>query len=143
MRMSEDVRIAERTPSVTPCPAPAAGRQTRQSPHEHEGLARKVWYHTMRANHSIRRRCALCAASAAALSAVMLVSVSCTRHDTADDLKDTVESVIGTSADHGEDKTDTGAVLNPDAGTVSPDADAGDHPAGTDEGRGIRSRFMH
>ncbi len=115
-----------------------------------KGLARKVWYHTMKATHSTRRR-ALCAVTAAALSAVMLVSVSCTRNDGKDDPKDSTSGTTagttagttgGTTGGMTDQTHETGKLLDPDAGTVSPDAEPGDPPAGADSGRGMRSRFM-
>ncbi len=104
----------------------------------------------MKANHTINRRRALSAVTAVALSAVMLVSVSCTRNDLKDDPKDTT---AGTSAvtkpDSGSDNKpgmttpESAKPLDPGAGTVNPDADPGTPPAGTESGKGMRSRFMH
>ncbi len=97
----------------------------------------------MKATHSTRRR-VLCTIGAVALSAVMLASVSCTRNDVTDDPKDTTAgTTAGTATDKNENNPGIGNPLDPDAGTVSPDAAPGDPPAGTGEGRGMRSHFMH
>ncbi len=103
----------------------------------------------MKASKDSRR--ARIAVAAAALSVVMLASVSCTRNDVTDDAKDTTAGTTATTTPGGTtdnkpgnkpgDKPDTGKPLDPNAGTVAPDAAPGDPPAGTGD-RGMRSRFM-
>lgn len=94
----------------------------------------------MKAIQSTKRTAAL-GLSALILSSVLLCGVSCTRNDnknpgdtTANDSQTTVTTNNGGSKP-----------LDPDAGTVAPDSDAGDPPAGTEggtEGRSILPRFM-
>ena len=66
----------------------------------------------------------------------------------------TAGTTAGTAADHpgasdtkpsgnGGTGAGTSKPLDPGAGTVAPDNDAGNPPAGTGESRNFRSRFMH
>ena len=116
----------------------------------------------MNANRNTKRAAAL-GLSALILSSVMLCSVACTRDDhknpgdtTAGGNQTTTTPATGdgSGSGSGSDKP-----LDPDAGTVKPDDDAGDPPAGTEgengssengssesgtkDSRGILPRFMH
>lgn len=133
--------------STTLPPLIAGEKHTAESLPVDAGLsARKVWYHTMKATHPIRRQ-VLCAMSAVALSAIMLTSVSCTRNAMNDDVSDTTagtatDTTATTQPDSGN--SDTTKPLDPEAGTVNPDSDPANPPAGSSEGTdtGARSRFM-
>lgn len=103
----------------------------------------------MKANQSTKRAAAL-GLSALILSSVMLCSVACTR----DDHKNPGDTTAGgnqttTSPSTGNNNgsgSNTDKPMDPNAGTVAPDGDAGDPPTVTDqgpEGRGILPRFMH
>ena len=110
----------------------------------------------MKASQNTKRAAAL-GLSALILSSVMLCSVACTRDDqknpgdtTAGSNQTTTTPSTGNSNGNG-----SGKPLDPNAGTVNPDGDAGDPPTGTDgnqdsgspesrfhDGRGILPRFM-
>ena len=103
----------------------------------------------MNANRNTKRAAAL-GLSALILSSVMLCSVACTR----DDHKNPGDTTAGgnqttTSPSTGNNNgsgSNTDKPMDPNAGTVAPDGDAGDPPTVTDqgpEGRGILPRFMH
>lgn len=97
----------------------------------------------MKATHSIRRQ-ALCAMSAVALSVIMLTSVSCTKkmNGNADTTTDTVTETTATTKP--ETKPETAKPMDPDAGTVEPDSNPANPPAGTDHDTDtrFRSHFM-
>ena len=109
--------------------------------------------HTMKANQSIKRAAAL-GLSALVLSSVMLCSVACTR----DDHKNPGDTTAGgtqattTPATDKNDGSGSGSdkPLDPDAGTVNPDGEAGDPPTGTtndgttgsEKGHSMLPRFM-
>ncbi len=96
------------------------------------------------------RRQVLCAISAIALSAVMLASASCTRDSVKDDPKDTGKGTDTTAADKPETKPNTkpdttpgtSHPMDPEAGTVEPDSDPSNPPAGTESDTTARFRFM-
>ena len=111
----------------------------------------------MNVNRNTKRAAAL-GLSALVLSSVMLFSVACTRDDhknpgdtTAGNTQTTTTPATGNGNGSGSDKP-----LDPDAGTVKPDNDSGNPPAGTEDGndsgstesgtkgsRGILPHFMH
>ena len=83
------------------------------------------------------RRCSAILLSAVALTSVMLLFASCTGNGN----MNPAETATGT-----HNGTGTTAPLDPNAGTVNPNGDAGNPPAGTDDGqesRQFRSDFMH
>ena len=117
--------------------APRGGRIARNI--ERYGHTMKVTQHTKRA--------AAWSLSALMLSSVLLCSVACTRNDNKNPGDTTAGQTVTTPA---TGNNGTGSKpdkpMNPDAGTVAPNGDAGDPPAGTDggtEGRSFRSHFMH
>ncbi len=87
------------------------------------------------------------------LTAILLGCASCTRDEILHDPKDTgAGTSAGSMADTGAAGGGTGGMpgtgkpLDPGAGTVNPNGDAGDPPAATDKGdtsKGFRSQFMH
>lgn len=102
----------------------------------------------MKAIQSTKRAAAL-GLSALILSSVMLFSVACTRNDDKNPGDTTAgTSTVTTPATSGNNGTGSNSdtPMNPDAGTVDPNGDAGDPPTGTDNGtesRSFRSHFMH
>ncbi len=96
-----------------------------------------------RVSRAARARRGLSATLAAmTLSAVMLLCVACTRDELPHDPKDTAGTSAGTAADTRPAGTDK--PMDPDKGTVAPDNQPGDPPAGTaGESKNFRSRFMH
>ncbi len=85
------------------------------------------------------------------MTAILLGCASCTRDEILHDPKDTGTSA-GTMADTRPSGGGTGGIpgtgkpLDPDAGTVNPNGDAGDPPAAPDSGnttKGFRAKFMH
>ncbi len=104
----------------------------------------------MKANQSTKRTAAL-GLSALVLSSVLLCGVACTRNDNknpGDTTGGGTQAVTTPSTNNGgSGSNDSGSdkPLNPDAGTVEPDSDAGNPPAGTEggtDGRSILPRFM-
>lgn len=99
----------------------------------------KVTQHTKRA--------AAWSLSALVLSSVLLGSVACTRNDNKNPGDTTAGQTVTTPATGNNGSgSNSDKPLNPDAGTVAPNGDAGDPPTATDggtEGRTFRSRFMH
>ncbi len=99
----------------------------------------------MKATNTLRRGIAALAC-ALLLGTVSLTFVSCTRNEMSDP-KDTTSGTTETkpSENHGGTGMGTmpGSPLDPDAGTVNPEADPGDPPAGTGESRSYRPNFMH
>ena len=100
--------------------------------------------------HHTKRAAAL-GLSALVLSSVMLCSVACTRddHKNPGDTTAGGSTAVTTPAQNGGDNgsgSGSDIPMNPDAGTVNPDSDAGNPPAGTDgssnKDRGIRPHFM-
>lgn len=98
--------------------------------------------------------------SALVLSSVMLCSVACTRDDqknpgnpsTSDTTAGGSTAVTTPAQNGGNNGSGSGSdsPMNPDAGTVNPDSDAGNPPAGSDSrdtrsyrDDSFRSRFMH
>ncbi len=127
-----------------------------------ESMKRTAIAHREGTNRKTARRAAAWSVSyAVALMAVMLFCVACTGGDgmNADDTNvgTSGHHSGGTSAvttpiqipdngnngngNHNGNPTDSDIPMNPDAGTVNPNGDAGTPPAGT-EGRGIRSRYL-
>ena len=101
----------------------------------------------MKANQSTKRAAAL-GLSALILSSVMLCSVACTRNDDKNPGDTTAggNQTTTTPSTGNHNGSNTDRPLDPNAGTVAPDGDAGDPPTVTDqgpEGRGILPRFMH
>lgn len=102
----------------------------------------------MKANQSTKRTAAL-GLSALILSSVMLCGIACTRNDNknpGDTTADGTQAVTTPSTDNGGSGSKPDRPMNPDAGTVAPDSDAGNPPAGTEggtDGRSILPRFMH
>ncbi len=108
----------------------------------------------MKANRIVKRTAAW-SISALMLSTVLMGTVACTR----DEQKNPGDTTAGgttvtTPAQNGGNNgsgSGTDKPLNPDAGTVTPDSDAGNPPAGNDNGTGsrsfrddsFRSRFMN
>ncbi len=107
----------------------------------------------------IVKRAAAWSVSALMLSTVLMGTVACTRdeHKNPADTSNggtTVTTPVQNGGNNGSG-SGTDKPLNPDAGTVNPDSDAGNPPAGTDNGTGggtesrshrddsFRSRFMH
>ena len=92
------------------------------------------------------KRAAAWSLSALALSVVLMGTVACTRgnHDTPGD---TTGSTTVTTPATGNNTTGatTTRPLDPDAGTVDPNGDAGDPPTGTESNtnRSYRSHAMH
>ena len=100
------------------------------------------------------KRAAALGLSALILSSVMLCSVACTRDDQKNPGDTTAggSTAVTTPAQNGGNNgsgsgSNSDIPMNPDAGTVNPDSDAGNPPAGTngssDRNRGFRSDFMH
>lgn len=94
------------------------------------------------------KRAAAWSLSALALSAVLMGTVACTRGGSHTPADTTGTSTTVTTPANGSNGTGTGTnrPLDPDAGTVDPNGDAGDPPAGTEgssRGRGIMPRVMH
>ena len=101
------------------------------------------------------KRAAALGLSALILSSVMLCSVACTR----DDMNNPGETTPGgstavtTPAQNGGNNgsgSNSDKPMDPNAGTVNPDSDAGNPPAGSDSrdtrsyrDDSFRSRFMH
>lgn len=86
--------------------------------------------------------------SALALSTVLLCSVACTRGGDKNPVGTGTGTSTVTTPANGNNGTgaSTTRPLDPDAGTVNPDGDAGDPPANTEGGSGSRSfrpDFMH
>jgi hypothetical protein len=86
--------------------------------------------------------------SALALSTVLLCSVACTRGGDKNPVGTGTGTSTVTTPANGNNGTgaSTTRPLDPDAGTVNPDGDAGDPPTGTEGGSGSRSfrpDFMH
>lgn len=75
--------------------------------------------------------------AALALTATMMFCVACTRNSDGS-ITDTEAHTHGTATDHRV--PGTAEPLNPDAGTVNPDGDAGTPPTGSQ--RGILPRFL-
>ena len=103
--------------------------------------------HTMKAIQRIRQASAW-GLSALALSTVLLCSVACTRGgDRNPDGTQGGTTVVTTPATgHNGTGSLTTRPLDPDAGTVEPNGDAGDPPTGTEGGtksRSILPGFMH
>ena len=94
------------------------------------------------------KRAAAWSLSALALSVVLMGTVACTRgnHDTPGDTTatTTAPSTVTTPA---TGNNSTGATttrpLDPDAGTVDPNGDAGDPPTGTENGTRGRRALPH
>ena len=84
----------------------------------------------------------LCAMSAVVLSATMLATVSCTKK--MDDQNDTTTGTVTdtTATTKPETNSETAKPMDPDAGTVKPDSDPANPPAGTDTDARYRARFM-
>lgn len=106
----------------------------------------------MKATPHIHRTLAL-GLSTLLLSSVLLFSVACTRGN-GDGAGGTTAGTstgtpaVTTPATSGQNSTgsNTARPMDPDAGTVNPDGDAGDPPTATDDGhesRSFRSHFMH
>ncbi len=94
------------------------------------------------------KRAAAWSLSALALSAVLMGTVACTRGGSNTPADTTGTSTTVTTPANGSNGNGTGTnrPLDPDAGTVDPNGDAGDPPAGTEgssRGRGIMPRVMH
>ncbi len=103
--------------------------------------------HTMKAIQRMKRAAAW-SLSALALSAVLMGTVACTRGGSHTPADTTGTSTTVTTPANGSNGTGAGTnrPLDPDAGTVDPNGDAGDPPAGTEgssRGRGIMPRVMH
>ena len=113
----------------------------------------------MKANRIVKRTAAL-GISALLLSTVLMGTVACTRDEQKNpgdtSVNDTTAggTTVTTPAQNGGNNgsgSGTDKPMNPDAGTVAPDSDAGNPPAGSDSGTesrsyrddGFRSRFMH
>ena len=101
----------------------------------------------MKASQNTKRAAAL-GLSALILSSVMLCSVACTRNDDKNPGDTTAggNQTTTTPSTGNHNGSNTDRPLDPNAGTVAPDGDAGDPPTVTDqgpEGRGILPRFMH
>lgn len=116
----------------------------------------------MKANQILKRTAAW-SISALMLSTVLLGTAACTRDENKNPGDTTAGgTTVTTPAQNGGNNgsgTTTDKPLNPDAGTVAPDSDAGNPPAGTESGAGtdngtgaesrshrddsFRSRFMH
>ena len=79
------------------------------------------------------RRASAILLSAMTLTSAMLLCTSCTGDGNMDDSGTTAGTTAGTVAN-----TDNGTAspMDPNAGTVKPDGDAGNPPAGTDDGTG-------
>ncbi len=96
-----------------------------------------------------RRNTAWGMTCAVLMTAILLGCASCTRDEILHDPKDTAGgTTAGTMADTKPSGgvPGTGGALDPDAGTVNPNGDAGDPPAATDKGdkgRSFRERYMH
>lgn len=97
------------------------------------------------------KRAAALGLSALVLSSVMLCSVACTRddHKNPGDTTAGGSTAVTTPAQNGGNNgsgSGSDIPMTPDAGTVNPDSDAGNPPAGTNDSstgdRGFRSRFM-
>lgn len=112
--------------------------------------------HTKQSAHkgSTPRRTAWGMTCAVLMTAILLGCASCTRDEILHDPKDTANgTTAGTMADTRPSggtnggTPGTGKPLDPDAGTVNPNGDAGDPPAASDKGdaagKSFRSRFMH
>ena len=100
----------------------------------------------MKAIQRIRRASAW-GLSALVLSTVLLCSVACTRGGDKNPVGTGTGTSTATTPAGGNNGTGSGTnrPLDPDAGTVNPDGDAGDPPTGTeggDKSRGIRPGFM-
>ena len=102
----------------------------------------------MKANQSTKRAAAL-GLSALILSSIMLCSVACTRDDhknPGDTTAGNTQTTTTPSSGNNGSGSDSDKPLQPDAGTVDPNGDAGDPPTGTDNGgqsRSVLPRFMH
>jgi hypothetical protein len=86
--------------------------------------------------------------SALALSTVLLCSVACTRggDKNPDGTQGGTAAVTTPANGNNNTGSNTTRPLDPDAGTVDPNGDAGDPPTGTEGGtqsRGILPRMMH
>ena len=86
--------------------------------------------------------------SALILSAALMGMVACTRGgtNTPGDTTSATTTVTTPATGHSTTGTGTTRPLDPDAGTVDPDGDAGDPPTGTEggtKGRSIMPRMMH
>lgn len=93
------------------------------------------------------KRAAAWSLSALALSVVLMGTVACTRggSDTPADTTGSDTTVTTPAGGSNGSGTDTNRPLDPDAGTVDPNGDAGDPPAGTDggsRGRTVIPRMM-
>ena len=97
--------------------------------------------------NQILKRTAAWSLSALMLSAVLMGTVACTRDEsknpggTSTSETTSVKPAVTTPAQNGGNNgsgngTTTDKPLNPDAGTVAPDGDAGNPPAGTENGTG-------
>ena len=102
----------------------------------------------MNVNRNTKRAAAL-GLSALVLSSVMLFSVACTRDDhknPGDTTAGNTQTTTTPSSGNNGSGSDSDKPLQPDAGTVDPNGDAGDPPTGTDNGgqsRSVLPRFMH
>jgi hypothetical protein len=101
------------------------------------------------------KRTAALGLSALVLSSVMLCSVACTRddHKNPGDTTPGGSTAVTTPAQNGGNNgsgSSSDKPMDPNAGTVNPDSDAGNPPAGSDSrdtrsyrDDSFRSRFMH
>ena len=97
----------------------------------------------MKAIHRMKRAAAW-GLSALALSAILMGTVACTRGDDTTPGDTTAATTVTTPA---TGNNSTGATttrpLDPDAGTVDPNGDAGDPPTGTENGTRGRRALPH
>ena len=93
------------------------------------------------------KRAAAWSLSALALSAVLMGTVACTRGNVNNPGDTTVTTTVTTPAtEHNSTGADTTRPLDPGAGTVDTDDNAGDPPTGTQDGtkgRSVLPRMMH
>ena len=84
--------------------------------------------------------------SALTLASVMLFSVACTRGSDKNPGDTTGGTTVVTTPATGNNGSGTTKPLDPDAGTVAPNGDAADPPAGTEggtKGRSVLPRMIH
>lgn len=101
--------------------------------------------HTMKATQRIKNAAVL-GLSALTLASVMLFSVACTRGSDKNPGDTTGGTTVVTTPVTGSNGSGTTKPLDPDAGTVTPNGDAADPPAGTEggtKGRSVLPRMIH
>ena len=90
------------------------------------------------------KRAAAWSFSALALSAVLMGTMACTRGNVENPGDTTATTTVTTPAtEHNSTGADTTRPLDPDAGTVDPNGDAGDPPTGTENGTRGRRALPH